>query len=494
MALTCLDEPHKATTPFAPLARRDVEAACLAFFASLCAFALLSTKGLTDDGPQLLQEFTQPGGLAVWNHVLYFPAARALVWLGIDGPHALSLLSAIACATVVACANATARIATGSPRAALATSLAVALTPCVAFHATFVEVHALHAAAVAVTLVAITSSAHNTARAATATLVGSMLCALTHRSAPLLGPALACVAATALRQGGAKRPGTTALIAVGFGVALGLWIDETLHAFLGGPRLLDSVAQVEGSVRSSMFAMLLDESLLQLAALLLGALALGVRSNALELRIAPLVALLCYGPAILCAGIATHGGYWLGAVPFLALGFASCANVASGRSMLHRGTMALCVGISSGIALRMVAFDPEREALERLRERRAEAATAWLPDGGHLLSTGLALQYVDGVASGVREHDVGTQIGRRLLAGEPIEAVEQAVVDAVRIACAGQACDVVWTCEWRTIDSMPHAMHKAMERIEARVIAEFRGEQLLCEHGESWRLDVRNAQ
>lgn len=104
------------------------------------------------------------------------------------------------------------------------------------------------------------------------------------------------------------------------------------------------------------------------------------------------------------------------------------------------------------------------------------------------------MQHVDGLAPGVRDHDLGTQIGKRLLAGDSIESIEQAVVDAVRMVCTNGASEVVWTCEWRSIDLLPRAVHDAMERIEGRVIAEFRGEQRLSEHGESWRLDVRGAQ
>ncbi len=497
MALTSRDERLKTATPFAELrqlARRDVETTAIAFCLSLVAFTLLSTNALLDDGPQLLQEFTHPSGLAVWNHVLYFPAACVVAWMGAGDAHALTLLSAISGALVIAFAHATALIVTRSARAAAMTAVAVALTPCVAMHATFVEVHALHAATVAGTVLAVLLFANNAGRTTAATVLGAALCALTHRSAPLLCPALACVATTALRHGGAARPRTTAMIAVGIGLAIGLSMDEALHAFLGGPRLMDSVTQVESAVKASVPTMLVDESLLQLTALLLGAMALVVRDNAIELRLAPVLALLCYGPAIAHAGIETHGGYWLGAVPFLALGFASCAHSASGRSMPLRWTMALGIGLSGGIALSWVAFDAERDALARLRERRTEAANAWLPRGGLLLSTGLSMQYVDGAVDGVREHDLGTQIGRRLLAGEPIEAIEQAVVDAIRTACRGNVCDVVWTCEWREIESMPRAMHDAMERIEARVIHEFRGEQRLCEHRESWRLDVSGAQ
>jgi hypothetical protein len=497
MALTCRDDRIEPATPFAQLhqlARRDVEATAIAFCLSLAAFTLLSTNALLDDGPQLLQEFTHPNGLAVWNHVLYFPAARVIASLGAGDAYALTLLSAISGALVVAFAHATALVVTRSARAAAMTAVAVALTPCVAIHATFVEVHALHAATVAGTVFAVLSLANSAGKATAATVIGTALCALTHRSAPLLGPALACVATVALRQSGAMRPRSIALIAVGIGLALGLSIDEALHSFLGGPRLLDSIAQVEEATRSGAPAMLFDESLLQLPALILGALALGLRSKAHELRVAPLFALVCYGSAIAIAGIATHGGYWLGAVPFLAIGFASCANFALGHSKQLRWMTAISVGISGGIALRAVAFNPERESLAQLREQRSEAARAWLPSGGELLSSGLALQFVDGIAGGVREHDLGTQIGRRLLAGEPIEVIEQAVVDSVRIACAGTTRDVVWTCEWRKIESLPRALHDAMERIEARVIDEFRGEQRLCEHGESWRLDLHGAQ
>lgn len=98
--------------------------------------------------------------------------------------------------------------------------------------------------------------------------------------------------------------------------------------------------------------------------------------------------------------------------------------------------------------------DDTRASLQSQREQRAIWAASLMPFGGHLLTSSLSKQYVDSVAPGVREHDFGPEIARRLLFGNSPESIAAEVRMCIdRLAATDAEAAVVWTCEWRATEA-----------------------------------------
>lgn len=471
-------------SPHAALRGRvDFRGAKLAALSGLVAFAAFlsnATHALLDDGPQLVQDFGNPDAPPIWNHVLYFPAARAIAATGWSADQALLLTSCLAGAVMVAAAAMCAYLVTGRRGVAAWAAVVTMTAPLVACHATFVEVHALHGACVALALLVVLASPPSTVAVFCGATLGGVIAGLSHRSAALLAPALAAVAAA--RMTDARRPALLACfrgsLAVALGLALAYLVDERLHMAWGGPRLFASLEQVEEAASTPWATMLLDESLLALGPLLAvsavvaAAFAWSSRANisGALLSAAPGAALSVYGGAILAASVPTHGGYWIGAVPFLALGFAVCADRWLGteplRAMKARTALFVAVAASVALTLRATTFDATRASLWSQRSQRIEWASSLLPFGGHLLSSSLAKQHVDGASPGVREHEFGAELARRLLAGhspESIAAELRACIDRLQAKSVGAT--VAWTCEWRANEAAA-AFEPSLLRIE----------------------------
>lgn len=172
--------------------------ATLAVCLSACA-ALLYLATLQDwyygDASQLVHDFAQgieDGRLEIWMHVLYTPAAF-LVELALPGYQpvlALKLLSALAAAIALGGAFLLARFFGVTRRSALASAVLLSVTPAFWFFATMIEVHALHAAAVAVcACITVYAPWRKPMLAVVLSCVAFPLVYLTHRSGLLLGPA-----------------------------------------------------------------------------------------------------------------------------------------------------------------------------------------------------------------------------------------------------------------------------------------------------------------
>lgn len=461
----------------------DARGAKLAVFSGLVAFAAFlsnATHALLDDGPQLLQDFGNPDSPPIWNHVLYFPAARAIAWIGLTADQALLLTSCLGGALMVAAASMCAYLVTARLGIAAWTAAATMVAPVVACHATFVEVHALHGACASLALLAVLASPPSTSAIVCMTAFGAAIAGLSHRSAALLAPALAAVAACRLLSTHASVlvAGFRGALAASAGLALAYLADDRMHVEWGGPRLFASFEQVEEASPTSSSTMLFDESLFALGpafaacALLASALAWSSRANVARalLLAAPGFALSIYGGAILAASVPTHGGYWLGAVPFVALGFAACADrwlPATGAGAWRSRAVLLAALLPSvAMTLRSTTFDPTRSSLQSQRSERVDWASSLLPFGGHLLSSSLSKQHVDGASPGVREHDFGPEIARRLIAGHSPESIAAELRMCVdRLAATREDATVAWTCEWRGMAAAA-PFEPAMLRIE----------------------------
>jgi hypothetical protein len=479
-------------SPRPSLDRRAVRSASIAGLLSLVAWLGFATPALADDGAQLVQEFARADGLRLWNHVLYFPAARIVELFGVRPDRALWLLSALASAVLVGTTYASAFLVTGSRAAAAITCLLVAVTPAVAHHATFVEVHALHGGTVGAGVLALLLAQRSPRLVLAVAFVTAVLAVLTHRSAALLLPALTAVAAAALEPGGGWRACGRAALAAGTGIGAGYAIDAALHAAWPAQTMTSTANQIAAIARAAPARMLLDEVLWPLCGLPLGAAAAWRRtSGPAVMRWAPALALGAYAGAIVWMGIPTSGGYWFGAIPFLALGVAlqlpALLATRAGRAVV---VIALAAGAWLAIA---AVTDAGRRAQGEVRLRRIAAAAALLPDGGTLLSTGVGMQVVDGAARGVREIDLTSHIGGRLLAGVPVDDVATAVVKLVVSEAAASPQALVWTAEWRHVGELPPPVAAALEHIEARVLAEFRSTPVATDLAPAFRLEPRGS-
>lgn len=471
--------------------RLDLRVLELGLFCGLIAFAAFltnATHALLDDGPQLVQDFGSPDAPPIWNHVLYFPVARAIAAFGCTADQALLLTSCASGAVIVAAAAMCAWMVTGRRSIGAFTAAATMTAPVVATHSTFIEVHALHGACVAIALLAMLACPPRTVVLFGVATVGAVLADLSHRSAMLLAPALGAVAASRFSQ--ARQTVSLAtfrgMLAVSLGLAVASLIDERLHGAWGGPGLIASIQQVDAASPASLTIMLVDETAMTIGPLLaFCAMAAAVqawsdraRIGTALLLVAPAAALSIYCVAIVIAAVPTQGGYWMGALPFLALAFAQCA--ARWLPLLARGSLLARAGILGAIAIGAVLTvqtmwgDATRISLERQREQRASWASTLLPLGGHLLATSLSKQHVDGVSPGVREHDFGPEIARRLIAGhspESIAAELRLCIDRLFATDAG--APLVWTCEWRGTEGAL-AFEAALLRIEAIAFAGLR--------------------
>ena len=456
-------------------ARTVVTSLAVALVAVVAALAL-ATEALLDDGPQLVEELARPGGLPLWFHVLYLPVAKLLVGLGATPERALLLVSALAAGVLVGSAHASAFVVTGRRGVALATSLAVALCPGVVRHATFVEVHALHAAAVAVVVLAIVA-AHGRARLVLGLLVaGAATTVLTHRSAALVAPALALVATAALQQGGVPNAFRRAGAATGLGLLLGYAADELLHRAFGGPPLLESLFQVRNAANAPSLGLTFHELIVPLGALWLGA----IGDGRTALRFAPLLALLGHGVPVVLAAIPTQGGYCLGAVPLLALGLAQ--QGARHGTWWWRTLFASALALSAFGAFAALT-DPVRTEFAAMRRQRLELVRRCLPDGGTVFGFEPRRQHVTGALPGVNEVDAFFWSTQMAIVGMSSEASAERLRELLDAALQRGA--VLWTAEWRHPDLPPSAL-QLLDELERRVLDGRQRDEVPGTAGRAW--------
>lgn len=474
-----------------PDARALATSALVGGLGGVAAFAA-ATDALLDDGPQLVAEFGRPDGLPLWFHVLYFPAAALLRAAGVAPDRALLLVSVLATAMLLACVHAAAFVVTGQRRAALVATAAVALCPGVVLHATFIEVHALHAGAVAAVALAVVAAHARPRLVLLAACVGAAGIVLTHRSAALAAPSLALLALAALQQRGVDCAPRRAALAVAAGLLVGYVADAVVHHVVGGPPLGESFFHVRAALASPSASHALHELVWPLGALWLGAWPWRrpTGRGGIALTLASLAALIGHGAPIALAAIATRGGYALGAVPLLALGLAvqfkavsgipsgnlsgtssasrlaapgaspppppgPAARAAQRAGWPRRSAKLLLAGalLASAWWSWQAVGEPVRSELAALRRQRLALAAASLSGGGTVFGFDPSGQCVTGVRPGVQEIPAFQRWSQQLLANEPPAAVQQRLRAALDRAL--QQGPVLWTAEWRDVPLPP---------------------------------------
>jgi hypothetical protein len=508
-----------------PDARALATSALVGGLGGVAAFAA-ATDALLDDGPQLVAEFGRPDGLPLWFHVLYFPAAALLRAAGVAPDRALLLVSVLATAVLLACVHAAAFVVTGQRRAALVATAAVALCPGVVLHATFIEVHALHAAAVAAAALAVVAAHARPRLVVAAACAGAAGIVLTHRSAALAAPALAVLTLAALQQRGVVHALRRAALAVAAGILVGYVADAVVHRVVGGPPLGESWFHVHAAMVSPSASHVLHEVVWPLGALWLGAWPWRrpTGRGGIALALASAAALVGHGAPIALAGIATRGGYALGAVPLLALGFAVQFTAVSGASSgassgnLSRASSAArlaapgappppppdpaavaarragwrrrSVGLLVAGALLASAWwswqavgEPPRRELAALRRQRLALAAASLPAGGAVFGFDPSGQHVTGALPGVQEILAFQAWSQQVLANEPPAAVQQRLRAALDRAL--QQGPVLWTAEWRDAP-LPPVVVALLTELEAALMQGLLRTEVATPPGRAW--------
>jgi hypothetical protein len=465
-----------------PLDRAAVLATLAVSLLALIAWHWLATAALTDDGSQLVQDFSNPRGLPLWFHVLYFPSAGVVRVAGARPDQALWLVSAISGAAVVGSMHAAAFVLTGRRWIAAATALGLLWAPGLVEHATIIEVHALHAAVVSLVVLALLLARGRPRRVVLVLFLGSATAVWSHRSGALAAPAFALLALAVLAEERA-RPLRRVAIATAGGVALGYLGDELLHRWIGGPTVFESLLQVRGASASPSFAGVWHEVLRPLGVLWLGVWLVGCgRSAGWLLVFVPGTALLCHGLPTALAAINTRGGYCLCTLPFLALGLALQLQ------RLHRPWSIIATAaaflLSAWLSIGTLA-QPWRTQDGALRQRRIALARASLPAGGEIYSMCPGRQYVDGAVAGVSECDVFEWLGSRLAARATPEQIRSELFATLTAAMARGP--VVWTREWRA-EALPPAAAEVLTGIDAAVQAHFMPTAVAGTDGRAWQL------
>jgi hypothetical protein len=234
--------PARRGVPWRP----DAAIAAGLFAGLLLVFGVLAQDTIYGDGDQMLRVFERGGSdQQLWMHVLHFPAARALQWLGVGDTafESLRAVSIVSGAAGAALAYVLGRGFGCSRFAAVAGSLLLALSPTWVFYATTIEVHSLHAACFAAAACAVVFAPWRRPwLAAALSALALPLVSLSHQSGPILGAGLLAMAQVGRERRGLPPLGWRALC-LGVGA---LYVAVLAGAFgwgavLGGSSFGDQV-------------------------------------------------------------------------------------------------------------------------------------------------------------------------------------------------------------------------------------------------------------
>lgn len=397
-------QPTRATSPW-------VDAGLATVLAAVCGalYAATAQTRQYGDGGFLLTGFgLRPDGSADWPHALYFPAAAALsgAWPEASQATVLRALSAAPAALAVGFVYVLARAWGATRGPAMAAALLLAVSPGWWFFATTIELHALHAACVALcALVVLAAPWERPVAAAWIAAVPLPLLFLSHQSGLLLGPGLVLLAQFARRRRGlsALGPAPLMLLVVPLFTATILAAIPTAAALAGDgvDRLMQtSRATVHDHHREFSFAGLVEGWLQPLGLLLPVALVGLVRMRQRGWALAALLGLLVPSLVFFVAwGLPERGGYALPSAMFLAvlaaLGLASFPRAAPAAGVLVVAQAALAWSA-------LAAWDtPDWD--ERMRSRAAAVERLMPQRRGVLITFDHTLQSVTAELPGIEE-------------------------------------------------------------------------------------------
>ncbi|MCZ6596910.1 MAG: hypothetical protein O7B99_04655 [Planctomycetota bacterium] len=334
------------------LSRGDAALALVLAVGCALLFRATAQARFANDGPVLATLFVTEPEAVHWQ-VLYLPAARALakvvVWGDVFEP--LRVLNALGAGIGVAASFLLARGLGVAGRQALAAAVLLAVSPCVWFFGTSVEVHALHFGMVGACACGTLFAPWR--RPMLAGAVSALLLALTyltHGTAPLMGLGWVLLAACGRARVAAPFLPRTLFLVVGpafLGVLmLVVWsVKSWWSAAFDEPPTLE-LDLIRGYAEHTSSAAFLWTGLLKPLALLapvvvVGLVVLGRSRAARDRRVAIACAAAIAPPLVFLTwwGVPERGGYLLGLAPFLAV----LATAAFGRP--SRGSLFVVAGL-----------------------------------------------------------------------------------------------------------------------------------------------------
>ncbi len=495
-----------ARGPAAGTSRGDPWVALALAAAAAFLLACLHQERLWDDGYHLY-ELCRRDGLPwwfTWHHPGYLPVARLLLALGPLGHpfHDVSLASSLPAGGAVGAVYLLARRLGVGALGAFAGALLLASSPALVFFGTLIELHALHAFAVAAGLLVVERAARRASRrtfplwAAAAFLPA----ALTHLSAVTLGPGWLAFALHVRRRSadaGRGRPephmALAARLAPGLALAFGaavLAAHLTYQRHIGRDGVGGSLAILAEFGEGLSAAYLHSEWWAPAPglwlALGLGGLAaltpagknlLGPAGRAQLL----LVALWLLPPFLFFAGwgVVTEGGYLAGSLPVLALGATRSADLA--RVAPRAAAVALWLVLADGFALGLRAsthalLEPRTELAAPERQARLSAIRAALPEGGLLLGLDPWHQPADIPFADVREIDLLFLAMKDLGEGSPLPDVLERLASAANSAVAAaerRGEPAVLDLAWRLVPLPPGDLANLATALDTRLTTDF---------------------
>ncbi|QDU69884.1 hypothetical protein [Engelhardtia mirabilis] len=465
--------------PDRPFTVRDASIAVALGLGCALGAAWLHQGWLLGDAAALLEKLRPlRGPHELGSHALYLPLGRLLGSVAqLEAYHALAALGWLSAGVIAASVFSSARLLGVGARAGSAAALLAVASPGIAFHTTVIEVHALHAAHVAagLTLILAVDSRRPRAVLATASLVAGTLI-LTHRSGVLCAAPLTLLA---WGRAGAAKPraaGLRSLIlsatAVGGGALLGVALDQALHVIFGGPDWFQARELLAREQTGPSLALVLKEAVLPFGVLL----PLGLVGSLWPRRSTVtsawlLVGILVHPAAVVLFGVPTRGGYVSPAIVFAAIAAARALDGLRGRVVV---LVLLLLAAQGWLGLR--AIDTvEARTKRRAAEQRLELARALLPDGGLMVTADLGYQLVTGRLPGIREFNLGHELGRAIAAGTSPSDFDAAATAPLIDLIRDSDKRVVWVRDWAADPAIRTAVAPYMVPIEEALRREFGG-------------------
>ncbi|MBK9384653.1 MAG: hypothetical protein IPN34_07520 [Planctomycetes bacterium] len=486
----------------------DAALALLLFVGALLLYGCGFRASLFDDG-EVFSHYFVASDSQVWYHVVYLPAARALHALlaplgSADHLLGLKALSVASAALGLACTFAASRSLGCARGPALVATLCLALSPCLWFFATTIELHATHFASVAFAAAGILAARRwpFAAHLALAALLFPLLY-LTHNSGAIYGLGYVALFALARVRGGERFSLARTLFVVGPVLLASLllviascnaWRSLGWTLGLGG-----TFAYIDSwhAGRAVDLVFLRDELLIAEGALWLLLLrALLARAVPKEELLAALLAALPVAGFFLWFAFPSRGGYFSGIAFFLALLAARCPWP---RAPLGAGLVAaLLLGAQGWLGARELQRYEERFASSDDGGERARAVRVALgPRLGAKRAALLAFEPrlrpiqldLRGCVEIPLHHRVPAFLGPPIdaagFSGAVLQQVEEHLASGEWLVCYERMAD-------ESLAAWPAEVRELIQGFEGEVRARFAVEELRVEERGFWRLELRS--